>query len=146
MIFQLAQKWIGGTEGAVSNADISNFSSGQLQEFLDQLIMASALSTAAIVKMESEYSSISKSKNSEVRFRWLRVCIKARHAPCLENALQMVTEQGRMKFTRPLYRDLNEWDEVRDRAIQKFKENRKSMHNTTATLVAKDLKVQATQF
>jgi len=51
----------------------------------------------------------------------------------------MVTEQGRMKFTRPLYRDLNEWDEARPLAVETFKKNRPSMHNTTASLVAKDL-------
>ena len=108
--------------------------------------MSPALSTDAIAKMEKEYSSISKSKNSEVRFRWLRVCIKGRYSPCLDNALGMVTEQGRMKFTRPLYRDLNDWDEARPRAIETFKKNRTSMHNTTASLVAKDLKIQVTGF
>ena len=44
-----------------------------------------------------------------------------------------------MKFTRPLYRDLNGWDEARPLAIATFEKNRASMHNTTASLVAKDL-------
>ena len=64
----------------------------------------------------------------------------------------MVTEQGRMKFTRPLYRDLGSWEKgifksiflsltfsARSRAIATFEKNRPSMHSTTAALVAKDL-------
>lgn len=65
----------------------------------------------------------------------------------------MVTEQGRMKFTRPLYRDLGGWEKgkklkytsnklnriARPRAIETFTKNRPSMHSTTASLVAKDL-------
>ena len=139
--FQLATKWINNTEETVSNGDIQAFSSGQLQEFLDQLIMAPALATDKIEKMEKNYTSISSSKNSEVRFRWLRVCIKAQYEGAIDDALAMVTEQGRMKFTRPLYRDLNGWDAARARAITTFKKNRPSMHFTTAGLVAKDLKI-----
>jgi len=138
---ELAQKWINGKEGDVSNSDVENFSSGQLQEFLDQLIMAEPLSEASLQKMETSYTKISKSKNSEVRFRWLRVCIKGKYEGAIEDALKMVTEQGRMKFTRPLYRDLNNWESARQRTIETFKRNRKSMHNTTASLVAKDLKL-----
>ena len=92
------------------------------------------------------YPIISKSKNSEIRFRWIRVGLKARYVPAIDEALAMVTEQGRMKFTRPLYRDLNEWDDARAKAVMTFKKNRSSMHNTTATMVANDLKISAAKF
>ena len=36
--------------------------------------------------------------------------IQAKYESAIDNALLMVTEQGRMKFTRPLYRDLGGWD------------------------------------
>ena len=53
----------------------------------------------------------------------------------------MVTEQGRMKLTRPLYRDLYAWDIARSDTIDTFQKNRSSMHATTANLVAKDLQL-----
>lgn len=56
-------------------------------------------------------------------------------------ALKMVTEQGRMKFTRPLFKDLAAFDESRDQAIRTYQEHRASMHPVTAMLVGKDLKV-----
>ena len=86
--------------------------------------MAEALAIDLVEKMEKIYPTISESKNSEVRFRWIRVGLKvdqispklkkyqfqARYENAIDNALAMVTEQGRMKFTRPLYRDLGSWE------------------------------------
>ena len=68
-----------------TSADLENFSSGQLQEFLDQLVMAEALAIDLVEKMEKIYPTISESKNSEVRFRWIRVGLKVDHSsPKLE--------------------------------------------------------------
>ena len=36
--------------------------------------------------------------------RWLRVCVRAKWEESVPLALTMATEQGRMKFTRPLFR------------------------------------------
>lgn len=36
--------------------------------------------------------------------RWLRVCIRAQYEPAIQPALQFVTDQGRMKFVRPIYK------------------------------------------
>ena len=85
--------------------------------------MADPLSTDSVQKMDTAYTKISASKNSEIRFRWLRVCIKAKYEKCIDNALAMVTEQGRMKFTRPLYRDLYNWETAREKTVANFKEN-----------------------
>jgi len=136
---KLARKWQSGAVDTCSATDLASFSSGQLQEFLDQLIMGEALSVEVVATMEKTYLSITASKNSEVRFRWIRVGLKARYESAIDNALAMVTEQGRMKFTRPLYRDLGGWDKARPRAIETFIKNRPAMHSTTASLVAKDL-------
>lgn len=145
---ELASKWTGKLDDVdgFANSDITEFSSSQLQEFLDQLHLAEPMSQIAVAAMDKSYPIISKSKNSEIRFRWIRVGLKARYVPAIDEALAMVTEQGRMKFTRPLYRDLNEWDDARAKAVMTFKKNRSSMHNTTATMVANDLKIAPTKF
>lgn len=56
-------------------------------------------------------------------------------------ALKMATEQGRMKFTRPLFKDLAAFDKYHDQAVRTYQEHRASMHPVTAMLVGKDLKV-----
>jgi len=58
-------------------------------------------------------------------------------------ALEFVTEQGRMKYIRPVYRDLYTWEEVREKAIETFKKNRPNMMYVSAYTVAKDLKLES---
>ena len=74
--FQAQFKTYKGACEKCSSADLESFSSGQLQEFLDQLVMAEALAIDLVEKMEKIYPAISESKNSEVRFRWIRVGLK----------------------------------------------------------------------
>uniref|UniRef100_A0A8B9NJ06 Leukotriene A4 hydrolase n=1 Tax=Accipiter nisus TaxID=211598 RepID=A0A8B9NJ06_9AVES len=78
--------------------------------------------------------------NSEIRFRWLRLCIKSKWEEAIPLALKMATDQGRLKFTRPLFRDLYGFDKCRDLAVKTFLEHRASMHPVTSMLVGKDLK------
>lgn len=39
--------------------------------------------------------------------RWLRLCVRSRWEEAVPMAMKMATEQGRMKFTRPLFRYLS---------------------------------------
>lgn len=82
--------------------------------------------------------------NSEIKFRWLRLCLKGDWKACYPHVVQFVTEQGRMKFVRPLYRELHaaSGDHVsRDLAVKTFNDCRSLYHNIAATMIAKDLKV-----
>lgn len=54
-------------------------------------------------------------------------------------ALNFVTEQGRMKYVRPIYRDLYAWEAVRQKAIDTFLANKDKMMYVSAHTVAKDL-------
>lgn len=80
------------------------------------------------VKRMQEAYDLNACMNSEVRFRWvvarpsvaceparrdgplprwsrwLRLCVRSRWEEAVPVALGMATEQGRMKFTRPLFR------------------------------------------
>ena len=51
-----------------------------------------------------ELYKLSGVKNSEVRCRWIRLGLKGRWRDAIPRAVQMVTDQGRMKFLRPIYR------------------------------------------
>merc|ERR1712107_531441 len=44
--------------------------------------------------------------NVEVEFKWIRLGLAAKWDKAVQPALRLATVQGRMKFVRPLYRDL----------------------------------------
>ncbi|XP_076812495.1 leukotriene A-4 hydrolase-like isoform X1 [Clavelina lepadiformis] len=139
----LAEKWAKTATndlGVFKAKDIKHFSSWQKIEFLGQLLLKDPFTSSHISTMDSCYR-FSKINNSEIKFRWLRLGIRARYEPSIRPALQMATDQGRMKFTRPLFRDLGGWDKSRDVAIDHFKKNKAKMHNTTAQHIEKDLKL-----
>ncbi|XP_048011914.1 leukotriene A-4 hydrolase-like [Megalobrama amblycephala] len=93
------------------------------------------------VKKMQEVYQLNSVKNAEVRFRWLRVCVRAHWEEAVPLALKMATEQGRMKFTRPLFKEVYNFCKYSDEAVKTFKEHRGALHPVTAMLVAKDLKI-----
>jgi len=133
--------WNPQTPSPFSKADLEKFSmeSAQIEEFLSQILDdEKEFSLEKAKAMETAYN-FNAMKNSEIRFRWLRLCIKAKWMEQVQLALDFVTEQGRMKFIRPIYRDLYAWEDVRGKTIETFKRNRPSMMYVSAYTVAKDL-------
>jgi leukotriene-A4 hydrolase len=61
------------------------------------------LSVAKIAKLKDVYK-LDEVNNSEIKFRWLRLGLKAHYSDAIPPAIEFVTEQGRMKFVRPIYR------------------------------------------
>jgi leukotriene-A4 hydrolase len=57
-------------------------------------------------KLESlgQIYKFGQTQNAEILFRWLRLGLKARWPAVIQPALKFVTDQGRMKFTRPIYK------------------------------------------
>ncbi|TSK13240.1 Leukotriene A-4 hydrolase [Bagarius yarrelli] len=123
-----------------SKADIKQFSSHQLIEFLAVLLQEEPLPVSHVKKMQEVYN-FNSVLNAEIRFRWLRLCVKAQWEEAVPLALKMATEQGRMKFTRPLFREVYNFPKYCDEAVKTFKEHRTAMHYVTATLVSKDLNI-----
>uniref|UniRef100_A0A663MK96 Leukotriene A-4 hydrolase n=1 Tax=Athene cunicularia TaxID=194338 RepID=A0A663MK96_ATHCN len=121
------------------DSDLKEMSSHQLIEFLALLLLEAPLPVSHVQRMQQVYD-FNAINNSEIRFRWLRLCIKSKWEEAIPLALKMATDQGRMKFTRPLFRDLYSFDKCRDLAVKTFLEHRASMHPVTSMLVGKDLK------
>ena len=42
--------------------------------------------------------------NSEIKFRWIRLGLRGKWKNAVPRAIEMVSEVGRMKFLKPLYR------------------------------------------
>ncbi|XP_061085836.1 leukotriene A-4 hydrolase [Conger conger] len=143
----LCKRWVQAKEAGLAGfteADIKPLSSHQRIEFLALLLQEKPLPLSHVKRMEEVYS-LNSVKNAEIRFRWLRVCVRAKWEESVPLALGMATEQGRMKFTRPLFRRVISADKVPDLAVSTFLQHRGGMHPVTSTLVAKDLQVQQDQ-
>ncbi|XP_029457425.1 leukotriene A-4 hydrolase [Rhinatrema bivittatum] len=121
--------------------DLKKLSSHQRIEFLALLLQEEPLPVSHVKRMQEVYN-FNAVKNSEIRARWLRLCIRCRWEEAIPLALKMATEQGRLKFTRPLFRELYNFDKARDEAVRTFLRHRPFMHPVSAMLVGKDLKVE----
>ena len=97
-----------------------------------------SLNEATFQKITQTYN-MTEVKNSEIRFKWIMFGLKTKDDSAFKSGQDMATEQGRMKFTRPLYRSMNSWRPEETKAL--FLKNRPFMHPTTAAMVAKDIGV-----
>lgn len=118
--------------------DIAKFSTGQKIVFLEAFLDKDPLPHALLKAMDSVYN-FSSVTNSEIRFRWQQICLKAEYEEIFPQVVKFVTEQGRMKFIRPLYRALNKCKNGSTLAKETFKKLRAGYHPIAAQLVAKDI-------
>ena len=73
----------------------------------------------------------------------MQLCIRADFADCLPSVGALLTEQGRMKFVRPLYRELYQrGGEARSFALDLFSKHRAQYHSIAQKMVARDLKLE----
>jgi len=135
------QDWDCSKPVPFSSEDILSLRPLQVQEFLAQLLEISRFPLSKVQAMQNVYN-FDASNNSEIKFRWLRLCLKVHWEDKVTHALQFVNEQGRMKFVRPIYRDFYAWEAMRQRAIDNFKAHQINMMPVTAHNVAKDLHLE----
>ena len=116
----------------------------QTMYFLD-LMQASDPETCAVSKSVEKLKEMdalyrfTESGNAEIRFRWQILCIGANMEEIIPHVIKLLTEQGRMKFTRPLYRALFEANMGTEIAKTTFLKNRSMYHAICAKMVARDL-------
>ncbi|XP_060927955.1 leukotriene A-4 hydrolase isoform X1 [Limanda limanda] len=139
----LSQRWIKAIDlNSFTENDLKTMSSHQLIEFLSLLLQEDPLPLTHLKKMQEVYS-LNVVLNAEIRFRWLRLCVRSKWEEAVPLALKMATEQGRMKFTRPLFREVFNFEKFSDEAVRVFLAHRAEMHSVTSGLVAKDLNVDS---
>ncbi|XP_044744226.1 leukotriene A-4 hydrolase [Coccinella septempunctata] len=119
--------------------DAKSMSASQTIYFLQLVLDEPSVWSIIKLKELERLFSLGKCKNSEIKLRWLRICMKARWEEKIPVVLQWLNEVGRMKYVRPLYRDLYKWEAARSKAIDNFKANRRYMMHVSAYTVGKDL-------
>jgi leukotriene-A4 hydrolase len=140
---ELANRWANTPDGSeFSGKDLDSFTSTQIQEFLNQLLNKPNPLSVEILKRFDEVYKMNERTNSEIKFRWLRLALKGRHTDVFPNVVKFLTEQGRMKFVRPLYSELHGCPNGgKELAVDTFVANRHIYHGIAANMIAKDLKL-----
>jgi len=123
--------------------DFNSWNSLRQQLFLQELLQAcskSPLPVATLDKLDALYHLTGK-KNSELRFKWVMMCLKCGKSDILADAAAFAVSQGRMKFVRPLYRALLDTSIPggRELAIGTFAANRSLYHPICRKMVANDI-------
>ncbi|KAJ2823703.1 Leucyl aminopeptidase yscIV [Coemansia erecta] len=144
---ELAEKWWASKDNLpdpvleASKAQFDELLTPQKVIFLNTL--ASKLSSTGsheLLKSLDHVYKLTDTKNCEVRFKWLMLALKAKYLEATDAVVEMLTTQGRMKYTRPLYRELSAMsDDGRALAVKTFSSCASFYHPVCARLVKADL-------
>ncbi|KAI8126710.1 Leukotriene A-4 hydrolase [Lucilia cuprina] len=140
---QLATLWsTKTTDELANNPDVKqSISTHQLIDFLGKLIeckQINDLSEKKIELLESIYN-LKNTQNAEVRFRVMRLCIMAKLMNRLDEIIAFANSNFRMKFCRPIYRDLAQWPEAKPKAVENFERVKDQMMAVCSHTIEKDL-------
>ncbi|XP_050524894.1 leukotriene A-4 hydrolase [Daktulosphaira vitifoliae] len=136
---KLLDRWIkwDGSDEPFNESDISCFQTSQKIQFL-ALLLKNNITLIKIKAMQKAYN-FNNNRNCEILLRWFRSCLKVKWLDPLELIFKFINNTGRMKYVRPIYRDLYNWDEVRQKAIENFEKNKQCMMYVCQYTVSKDL-------
>ncbi len=96
----------------------------------------------SIVGMIDQDFGLAGEQNVELCLKWYMLAVRSGYTAVVPAVLQFITQHGRMKYNRPLYRELYKLGgEFRDAAIDTFVKKRKFYHPIAAAMIEKDLKL-----
>lgn len=114
-------------------------SSQQVLEVLSKLIEHNTVLERAKMKLLEDAYKVCETKNAEIRFYYLRLCIRAKDLSKMPEIFAFADSSFRMKFVRPIYKELAAWPEVKAQAISHFEAIKDQMMKMVSVLIAKDL-------
>ncbi|KKY15784.1 putative leukotriene a4 hydrolase [Phaeomoniella chlamydospora] len=144
-VYDLASKWETHCQSSTTNSspfkpspsDISNFSSNQLIVLLERILLfPTPLHPSSSHLLGTTYS-LTSSSNVELTSRYCQTGLVAHDPTVLEPTKQILKSVGRMKFVRPLYKKLRDFDENLAKSV--FEENKNFYHPICRGMVEKDL-------
>lgn len=135
--------WADNTLSVIKTSTVlrEKLSSPQVIEFLSGLIEKETIVDldADKIRLLADHYHLDQTRNSEIRFRYMRLCIRARLMKKLDDILNFANSNFRMKFVRPIYKDISKWPEAKPVAVANFEKVRDQMMRVCAVQVAKDL-------
>lgn len=91
------------------------------------------------VELLQQQYDLDSTRNSEIRFVWYRLALLGGYGKIIEKVKEFLSEQGRMKFVRPLFNDLYHTFPRGDFATMLFKELKGRYHSICVKMVERDL-------
>lgn len=127
-------------------AAFSQLSLDQKLVFLDLLAVRikTAENVPAILHQLEVGFDLNRETNVEICLRWYLLALRAGYtaSSVLSSALSFITQHGRMKYNRPIYREFYKLGgEFRQQAIETFIKHRQFYHPIAAAMIEKDLKL-----
>jgi hypothetical protein len=121
--------------GATPASGITSASTWSTQEWQHFLVtLPDTLTPAQLADLDRAFG-LSKRRNAEVLFAWLRVAIRNRYEPAMPALERFLSSQGRRKFLKPLYEDLMKTDWGKEDARRIYARARPLYHTmSTGTL------------
>eukprot|EP00126_Sphaerothecum_destruens_P003659 Sdes_comp17433_c0_seq1m6656 len=124
-----------------TNQDISSMSALQVVSFFEDLLKSPGKLPKSVAENMDTVYSLSSIKNNEIKFVWQTLALRSGYDKILPHVVEFLASQGRMKYVRSLYRDLQSFSGDRNLAKDTFLKYRKTYHPIAASLIAKDIKV-----
>uniref|UniRef100_A0A8D8CDR1 Leukotriene A(4) hydrolase n=1 Tax=Culex pipiens TaxID=7175 RepID=A0A8D8CDR1_CULPI len=117
----------------------------QIIEFLAQLLEKKQIKDLTLEKIAllDQTYHIHATKNAEIRFRFVRLYIRARMMAKMDEILAFLNSNFRMKFVRPIYKELACWPEAKPIAVKNYNKVKDEMMSVCAYTVSKDLGIDA---
>lgn len=140
-----ADLWADNTVATIKVSPLINeaLSSEQVIEFLTQLLAKDVKElTQEKADLLASVYKIEKTQNAEIRMRYLRLIIRGQFESKLDEIITFANSNYRMKFVRPIYRDLGGWPMAKPIAIANFQKIRKEMMKQCEDSVARDLGIE----
>lgn len=131
----LAQRWKAGGAGC-GPEDIKGWGAREKVMFLERVQEFAPVSAETIDAMDKAYG-FSAVGNAEIKFRWQMLRLLSNDQRGNDLVADFLGSQGRMKFVRPLYRQLAKIN--KPFAQQTFDRFKASYHPIASKMVAKDL-------
>ncbi|KZF21561.1 leukotriene A-4 hydrolase [Xylona heveae TC161] len=141
--YKLAEDWAelskdgGKADFKPSKDDIAGWTANQVVVFLEKIQSWENPMIKGAVELMGKRYGFESSQNVEVVSRYFGIGLKAKYTAVYQASADLLGRVGRMKFVRPLYRQLNEVD--RDLAVKTFEKNKDFYHPICRQMVEKDL-------
>jgi len=134
--YALAEKWK-AQDFKPSPEDISTWTGNQVVVFLNAIQdFATPLTIEQSQALGKTYG-LFDSKNAELKTAYYQIAMKSKDASAYPGVAELLSEVGRMKFVRPLFKSLVKVN--RDLAVATFQKNRDFYHPICRQMVEKDL-------
>lgn len=123
-----------------SPKDVEHFTGNQKLVFLEAVQQQGDLSADRAQLLGKVYD-LESSQNVELKSAYYIIALRAKDTASYAGVAELLGQVGRMKFVRPLFRELNKVD--RQLALDTFEKNKDFYHPICKGMVEKDLGVKA---